>query len=453
MSATPDLKRAFDALRAKQGPYALLWRYYEGDHPLQYATRQMAQVFRNLDAKWSENWCAVVVDSLLDRLTLKGFSIDDEATKAAVDALWEGQDADLDAERIHKAVAVCGEGYLIVESNEAGPARIYANRPHLVHCFYAEDDPKAVDFAAKWWTSGKQTHLTLYYADRFEHYVANGKRGDLSSPNAFTPDPEAPEEANPWSRVPVFHYCADPEDVRGELANVIGPQNAINKLLADMMVAAEFGAFKQRYIVSNADTAALKNGPNEVWEIPAADKDGESTQVGSFDATELANFIAAMDNIATKIAVITRTPKHYLLQAGDVSGEALLAMEAPLAKKAAKYAERLAVSWRAAIVFALSLSGVTVTSADIEVVWGDERTIQPLTEAMTRKTNVDAGIPIVTQLRAEGWSESELEQLATDAEDEQGRGASLSDAAMQDARRRFDQGNGAAPYPPAPVTT
>lgn len=446
MAATPDLKRAFDALRAKQAPYALLWRYYDGDHPVQYASRQLATVFRNLDAKWTENWCAVVVDSLLDRLTLAGFSVKDEASKQALDGIWADENADLDAERIHKAVAVCGEGYLIVGIDDAGAVRMYANRPHLVHVEYGEDDPKAIDFAAKWWSAGKRTRLTLYYADHFEHYVANGKRCDISSANAFQPDPELPEEPNPWGTIPVFHFCPDPERVYGELANVVPLNNAINKLFADMMVSAEFGAFKQRYIVSNADTARLTNGPNELWEIPAGDKDGESTQVGSFDATELSNFIGAMDNIATKIAVITRTPKHYLLQAGDVSGEALLAMEAPLTRKAVKYAERLAVSWRRAMVFALALSGRTVDAKDIEVAWADERTIQPFMEAQARKTNVEAGMPLVTQLRGEGWSDAELEQLATDQDDAESRSTNIADVAMQAARRNFDQGVGAAPY-------
>ena len=447
MTATSDLKRAVDALAAKQGPQALCWRYYAGDHPLKYATLKLSTVFRKLTARWCENWCAVVCDALLDRLDLSGFTVEDEAAQQAIEAIWDAQQVDLDAGRIHKSVAVTGEGFLIVEQAEAGGARMYANRPHLVHAFYREDDPKRMDFAAKWWSHEGRTRLTLYYPDRFEHYVADAARADVTGAAAFAPDPELPEESNPWGIIPVFHFCADTEDIRGELSSVIPLNDAINKLLADMMVSAEFGAFKQRYIVSNADTAALKNGPNEVWEIPAGDKEGESTQVGSFDATELANFIGAMDNLATKIAVITRTPKHYLLQAGDVSGEALLAMEAPLVRKARKYASRMASTWRDAMVFALVLSGIVVAPEDVSVVWEDARTIQPLTEAQTRKTNVEAGIPLATQLRAEGWSEAELRKLAEDQDEAEARATTISDVAVDRALREFDQGVNAAPYP------
>ena len=456
MATQTDVERAIEALTRKQAPYASLYDYYNGRQPLQYAAALLAKVFRNLDAKWTENWCAVVIDSLLERLELAGFACKDAGVKDALDALWHTQDLALDAARLHKSVAITGEGYLLVEQEQAdgggkATARIYANRPHLCHAFYEEQNPKELEFAAKWWEERAETHLTLYYPDHFEHYLAPGKRTMVTVADNFTPDPDLPEEANPWSRIPLFHFTPDPDRVHGELTNVIPLNNAINKLFADMMVSAEFGAFKQRFIVSNADTAKLINGPNELWSIPAGDKEEESTQIGAFEATDLSNYIDAMNDIANKIAVITRTPKHYLLQAGDVSGEALLAMEAPLVKKAQKYEERLTVGWRATLAFALELTGIQVDQRDIEPTWEEERTVQPYTEALTRKTNVDAGVPLVTQLRMEGWSDAELEQLAEDQDAEQSRTTKLADVAIQAAKKAFDQGQTPSPYPGQPV--
>jgi len=453
MSETTDVERAFEALSEKQRPYALLYDYYNGRQPLQYSAALLNKVFKNLDARWTENWCAVVVDSLLDRLTLSGFAIEDKAAKDALDNLWTEQDVAFDAERIHKAAIVTGEAYLVVEQDDDKVVKLFSNQPHLCHAFYSENNPKEMEFAAKWWEHEAETHLTLYYTDHLEHYTASGKRTDIAVAGNFQADIDLPEEPNPWSRIPVFHFCPDHDRILGELTNVVPLQNAINKLFADMMVSAEFGAFKQRYIISNADTAKLKNGPNELWEIPAGDKDEESTQVGSFDATELQNFIGAMDNIATKIAVITRTPKHYLLQAGDVSGEALLAMEAPLVKKAKKYSERLEVSWRSAAVFALELSGIKVDVKDVSVTWADERTVQPLMQAQSRKTNVDAGMPLVTLLRDEGWTDSELEQMAEDMDESEKRTTNIADVAIAEAKKTFDQGGGVSPYPPAPTVS
>lgn len=146
-----DVQRAFAALKAKQGSYNLLWRFYNGDQPLQYANRRMEQIFSRLDAKWCENWCAVVVDSVVDRINLSGFSIKDKVAKTLLDKVWSQTDAGLDAERVHKAVSVCGEGYIIMNQDETGEVQLFANRPHLVHSFYSEDNPKEMEFSAKWW--------------------------------------------------------------------------------------------------------------------------------------------------------------------------------------------------------------------------------------------------------------------------------------------------------------
>lgn len=254
----------------------------------------------------------------------------------------------------------------------------------------------------------------------------------------------------------MFHFCPDPERVLGELTNVIPLQNAINKLFADMMVAAEFGAFKQRYIVSNAETAKLVNGPNEIWEVPAAASGEEGTQIGQFEATDLSNFSLAINDIAGKIAVITRTPKHYLLQTGnDVSGEALIAMEAPLTKKVAKYNQRLAITWSQVASFILQLSGHPVPKEEIEITWGDERTLQPLMESQAHKSNVEAGIPIVTQLRREGWSVDQLDLMQQDLDEVRAQQATMGEAVTNKVSATFDQGTNAAPYNapnPASVT-
>lgn len=330
-----------------------------------------------------------------------------------------------------------GEGFVIVDTVE-DVASIFANPAHLCHIFYREDNPSVPEFAAKWWEADGATHLTLYYRDHFEYYVAKGKRADITSPSAFTVEDEsAPNERG---ALPIFHYRRDRRSHNGELANVVPLNNAGNKLFADMMVAAEYGAFKQRWLISNAEATNLKLGSTELWQIPAGDGEGQQSVVGQFDATELVNFTGAMDRIASVIAIVTRTPKHYLLQSGDVSGEALLAMEAPLTRKAQSYIDRLTVTWRQAAAYALSLSGIVVDPQDITPVWKDARTVQPLSEAQTLKTRVEAGVPLVTAMRQGGADTEELDQLATDLAEGQTRDADLASVMLAKARADFNTG-------------
>jgi hypothetical protein len=229
--------------------------------------------------------------------------------------------------------------------------------------------------------------------------------------------------------------------MRSELANVITPQDAVNKLLADMMVAAEFGAFRQRYVISQSDPGRLKNSPNEIWALPAGDGSGQATSVGEFGQSELRVYLDAMDKLATFIGIATRTPRHYFYQqGGDPSGEALIAMEAPLNRKILAYIERFTVTWQKVAAFLLALSGTVVDPMDITPIWEPVETIQPLTESLIRQNTVGAGVPLLTALRREGWTDAEVDALMADQSAEATQRANSLALALLEQQRRFDSG-------------
>ena len=450
-----DLALALKALQGKQAEYTRLFAYYDGRQPLQYSASRLKAAFAKLDAHFSENWCATVVDSLLDRLNLTAFSSD--IADDALATLWQDEGLDVETDEAHEDVAICGEAFLIVGQDAAGQTHIFRNDPRNVVVAYRDDNPRVKDFAAKWYVEAddkgtKRRHVTLYYADHFEHYVSKGKADDANDARAFVLEDEEPNESG---QIPVFHLRTRRRNVYGELRNAVDPQDAINKTLADMMVGSEYGAFPQRYVITQADvdTLELKNAPNEVWKFQAGDSEGEHTQLGQFDAADLSNYLGVIDHLANALARITRTPAHYFFQqGGNISGDALVAMEAPLAKKAAKYKERLGMAWKDAIAYALKLSGVAVEPEDIEPVWEDERTVQPSAEADVVTKYVAAGVPLKTALRRAGWTPQDLETLDADKAEEQTSGASLAQQMLTAARTQFAQGQ-TSPTAAAPTQT
>jgi hypothetical protein len=179
-----------------------------------------------------------------------------------------------------------------------------------------------------------------------------------------------------------------------------------------MMVAAEYGAFRQRWIISNADVSVLKNAPNEIWHIPAGDGMGQSSQVGEFNPTDLGNYLDAIERLAADISRITRVPLHYFYARGGFpSGEALVAMEAPLNFRVKDRIERFEPIWREVFAFALQLAGYDVIPGEVVVHWKVVQTIQPETEAKVLLMNTQAGIPLQIGLRKLGWSQAEIEDL------------------------------------------
>lgn len=444
-----DLKRAVETLKEKRKVYDKLWQYYDGLHPLVYSNDRLKEVFQSINAKFRQNWCGVVVDSVVERLEFKQFDVaNDEAATNTLNRWWEISGMELDADDVELCAIVTGEAFVMVWPGEEGELEAFYNDSRLVHIFYEEDNPRRMRYAAKWWAAADgKARLTLYYPDRLEYYVSTEKAEDVKGADDFgtyltnPDDPESFRAKNPRGMDIFFHFRRERRAIKSELGPaVLDTQDAVNKLFADMMVAAEFGAFKQRYIISQADVGVLKNAPNEIWDLPAGDGLSQPTTVGEFAETGLSNFMDQMERLAASIGKQTRTPLYYfdLGKRADPSGETLAAMDAPLVKKCEKYIKRFQREWeRLARVVAADI-GATLDSP-VRAVYADPRTMQPKTEAETRKANVEAGIPLRTNLRREGWTPQELGQMDVDKQAEAEAQQQNMAVALLNAQRAMGQ--------------
>lgn len=442
-----DLGRALAALHDKAVLYTDLWRYYDGDQPIMYSTAKMREMFKDIDVAFRENWCAVVIDSVMERIHLDRFRFGAEkGLTEEFTQLFSATGMALDESDAHLAALVTGESFVIAWQEEGRELpEVYYNDPRQCVMFYDPDNPRTRAFAAKWWDDA-ETHkrrVILYYADRIERYVSRTpvyEGAFKAAPDQFEADPELPIVANPWGEIPVFHFRRERRVIKSELANVIDLQNAVNKTLSDMMVVGEFTSFPQRYIIGNlSKDSKFKNGPNEIWVIPSGDSNmGEQpSQVGQFAAGSIDNYLKALDHFSASIAQITRIPKHYFMDVGrEVSGQALLAMEAPLVKKAKRYIDRFSDTWQDVARFMARMAlNIDVPKSMIEPVFDDPETVQPVTRAEIRKVNVDAGLPLRTVLRDEGWDEEEIEQVSQDLVLQRAADLSFSEAVLQEADR------------------
>jgi hypothetical protein len=412
-----DLKRAYEAITRKNAAYRRLFQYYDGDQPLVFASERLREIFSGVDVRFTENWCAVVIDSVKDRMELSGLNVPDEYQKQ-MDTIWQANELDLEADAVHEAALTTGEAFVIAwPDEETEEPCAYYNDPRLCHVFYGNDNPRQARYAAKLWGDNDgYARLTLYYPDRLEYYRSSQKAENMSSAAAFQPM-DLPSAPNPYSEIPVFHFRLFRRGSKSDLTNIVPLQNGINKLMSDMMVAAEYGAFKQRYIISNVDVSMLRNAPNEIWSIPAGDGVGQAASAGQFDATDLKNYLEACAQLAGDIGRISRTPKHYFYsQGGDPSGEALLTMEAPLIKKVNDRIKLFTPVWQRLGAFLLRLGGVEINPVDVRPQWLPVETVQPYTEAQIRLLDVQAGMPLITSLRRSGWSDAEIEQMEAERE-------------------------------------
>lgn len=412
-----DVQRAHEALDAKARAYGVLWDYYDGRQPLKYSTERLKTVFNAINVNFRENWCGAVVNASTDRLNLTGFSVsDDKAATEYLAGLFEDANLGLESDDVHLAMLVCGEAFVISWKEDGGKVDAYYNDPRLIHVQYDADNPRQMAWAAKRWTADDGTYrLTMYYPDRLEYYETTAKAEDVTDGKDYHPHAETPVADNPYGKIPVFHFRRATRAIHSELGDVIPIQDAVNKLFADMMVAAEFGAFRQRYIISDADPATLKNAAYENWFLPAGDGTGQGTSVGELSQTDLGMFLSAMDRLAITIAVITRTPKHYMLaQGGDPSGEALITMEAPLTRKVERYRERAGATWKQVAAFMSLLAGTPIEAEDVTPVFDPIETVQPFTAAQVGVLKNQLGVSHMQIQRELGYTDSQIEQIATE---------------------------------------
>lgn len=445
-----DLERAFNTIRAKRPDLDRLFLYANGPQPLKYSTARLADAFQNITTHFSINWMSLVIDATLDRIQLSGFDVTGEskaknkpvtvdANKKAIneklDVLFDKLHLDIEADKAHGAALTTSQAYIIAWKDGDGVIEAYFNDPRLCAVFYDPEHPRVKTYAAKWFNRSDQSQeITLYYEDRIEHWGSQKATSSIDKASAFTLESEEP---NTYGVIPVFELRSP-----GEIFKVLSLQDAVNKLFSDMLISSEYASAPQRYVISNADPGSLKNSPNEIWWLPTGDGQSQATSAGQFPASTLRNFWDSIDPIANAIAIITRTPKHYLMTTGaNVSGEALLAMESPLIRKAEKRQREFSAQWQDIAAFLAQLDGATIEPSDINVLWERAESLQPKTEAEVLQIGVNTGIPLITLLKDAGWSSEDIDAMKEDQEQMKKAQDTVAQAVLNELRTRQNQLN------------
>lgn len=416
-------KLLFEAIQKKQSGINTLYKYYDGDQPLRYSTERLQEAFGDDWVYFAQNWCGVVVDTSLERLQLMGMDSEDEGMRAALKIIWSELDMEQVAMDAHQAALVVSEAYVIPWKNQDG-LQCFFNDPRLVHVLYDANDPRKKVAGGKLWQDEvtERWLMNIYTPDRITYYRSRGKTA-----GAYTDFEQLKEEANPYKVVPIFSLRPGGARGAGELKRaILAAQDALNKAISDLMVGSEFVSFKQRVVIANSELKKLKNTPGKVWRIPPAPAGEQPVSFGTFEGEDLGNVLRVVEKWADYIAIVSRTPKHYLWgQGANVSGDALIAMEAPLVKKAKRYQKRLNPAWQDIAAFLLELNGAkSIDKEKIVPQWESVETVQPLNRAQTMQSIASSQISAPTAAELAGYTPAEVQKIRDDQEDQDKRTSS-----------------------------
>lgn len=410
--------------------------YYRGRHELMFLTDKYRQAFGRWLKRVSDNWCAVVVDAVVERMAVQGFRFETGEAFHESDTeawnIWQANALDVYSDDMHTLVLACGEAAAVIDPPPADgrSPRITVESP-LDVAVYGTPRERV---AALRRTRGLDGYLyaTVYLPDLICHYRSTkpgaGVAGD------FEEDDDAGGiEANPIGTVPVVPFrnvgaaLTDPgtEPAPSDLDAIMPMQDTINKLVADLMIDSEFAAFKQKVFIGVEAATDDQGRPMNTVESAANRiitlKDPDS-KIAEFSAADPAGLIRAIEMRNQQLCAIARIPPYYLLgQSGTFpSGESLKAADTGIVRKTGRRNRVLAESWETTLRVAFAWLGdeERAHSEGAETIWANPETRSEagLADAAVKKKQV--GVPFAQLAEDFGYTPQQIDRMQRMREEE-----------------------------------
>jgi hypothetical protein len=361
--------------------------YYDGKHRLAFATAKFRQTFGALFTALSSNWCPNVVDAAVDRLAIWGFRFgEDEAADREAWDIWQANNLDSESIVAHTEAGKLGAAYIMVAPapNGSDYPLITVEHPAQVVVEHASGNVRQRLAALKKWRGEDgYDYAILYLPERIYKFRSKEKKraGQSTKTRDWIARPDDPGGPNPLGVVPIIPLFNKRKLLGGgvsDLITAIPLQDAINKELADMLVASEFAAFPQRVAMGiEVPTDPSTGLPTAAVQLEASiarfwafeDKDAK---IGEFSAADLNNYVTAITMLLQHLSAQTRTPPHYLLgQMVNISGDALAAAETGLTKRVERKQVDYSDAWEEALRLAFKLMSDAERATDLsaETIW------------------------------------------------------------------------------------
>jgi hypothetical protein len=427
------VKRLEDRLNGCQKDLELYDRYYEGEHRLAFATDKFRSAFGTLFSAFADNWCDLVVDAVEERLNVEGFKLPggDKAGDNKAWRYWQSNRMDADSQLAHTEALIGGRSAAIVWVDGSGfPSITVESAQQVAVAMVAGSRRQRAAALKRWVDDDGYEQATLYLPTEIYKYRSRQKlqsSGQRMSTSVmrWVPREVASEQwplPNPLGVVPVVPLENRPRLLRAgvsEIKRVVPLQDAVNKTVADMMVASEFGAAPQRWatgleVPTDPVTGQALAVFNTMVDRMLTSGDPNS-RFGQFTQTDLTVFVKAVEMLVQHIASQTRTPPHYFALTGQFpSGDAIKSAETGLVAKVQRKMVHFGEAWEEVMALAFAVDGDmkrAVAAQSSEIRWRDP-------ESRSEAQHIDAvtklkvlNVPDEILWRRAGFSPTEIDEM------------------------------------------
>lgn len=333
--------------------------YYDGIHQMKLTT-EMRQMFRVSDTdaeEFNDNYCAMIVDAMVDRLTVNAVA----AADSEEGSTWSGEllaanRFDALQNDVSRAMIRDGESFLMVSYQEGRSAA--DGRVQFTHELAWDDDYGCLAIydrsrqyllaVVKIWWEGEEQAVNIYFPDRVDKLIyveqitkdASGKevveyvlQGRIDEPDEWMT-----QDGQPVG-VPFVHFRNRKQSRSdggvSEIKSTIPLNDALNRTIMSMVMTAELTAFGVRWAKGFVPPANMAPG---MWVYFGHDDTADPSAlsamgVGLMEQGDINPFIDEANFIIGQIGTISGTPLPGFMGGDAQSGEALKQRESALLGK------------------------------------------------------------------------------------------------------------------------
>jgi hypothetical protein len=401
--------RLLRKLAAQRAHAAELWGWYHGEQDYPVVPSKYRDQYRLLFELARTPWARLVVDTIAERLHVMGFRSGAPATDAEAWRLFKGSSMDADERLVYTEALVTGTGYLSVSGDGAmAPESVFevthepapGNRRQVAAAIKVYPlEPTLQEWALELYRPDATYRWATVLAEPLE---PGGFPLDGSVRRA--PDWAAAEpfvSANGLGVVPIVPFENRATILGGgasELEDCIPLLRRIDKLTLDMLLTSDVAAFRQKWatgldVPKDPDTGKAvepyKAAVDRLWV-----SDNPESKFGTFEASDLGQYLRAIEACVAALCAISRVPAHYLMQsnlANPPTAESLVSSESGLVAKVRERQRRFGEAWERATALELEATGAPAPA--LEVVWQDAEMRNPAQVADAATKLMTIGVP------------------------------------------------------------
>lgn len=409
--------------------------YYNGEHPLKFASPEFTTQSGELFKGFSDNWCQTIPDAIAERLMPMAFRLEDGSLDNDAWKAWRRNECDVEVSLAFLEALITGRSYALVWKPNGVETEITFQDATSAVVEYKPGTRRERAAGMTVWVDGDQEKAALFFPETVHWFT---RPADQAGSAAEWVETES--MANPLGVVPLVPL-ENRARLHGrpisEIANVIPLQDTVNTLWAHLMTASDQLALPARAVLGmDRPTREIIDSEGEVIgeeDLPIdrfrSDRllwlEREGAQIAEFSAADLTNYTNVIEVAVQHIAAQTRTPPSYLTgEMVNISADALIASEAGLVSKVQERQRFFGAALREVMRLEALAAGDTARAEALRlgsVVWRDAqfRSEAQYADALTKYKSINVPdealwerIPGVQPDEVERWKSMRTDQAA-----------------------------------------